>query len=288
MFDFKLVLWILRVFYLFGQNSVILQTYTSSAYKNRKKQQFLISFPPYLYLFMFLISLPIVIVYQQEYKIFFTYSSAIVNFTFLLATSLCLVYVSVQTMYLPNHLTKLVAKFKLLIVYLEKRLQLKLDSRDFLHTYLSKCGLIFFCWLLMFVVKLLTKTVPIQFLLCWSFTLLMKSVTNMHVLFFVDYLQFIYGALNVYYDNVLHEAIVTRTINWKGFTLVSVLRHYKYVHYQLWKCCRIINVYFGWIVLFLLLANFIEISYSVYWIFLYIAKDNMNRVLRKFTTYIYL
>lgn len=49
------------------------------------------------------------------------------------------------------------------------------------------------------------------------------------------------------------------------------IRHFKYIHFQLWKISKYINHIFGWSMAVIIFRNFIGLAYSGYWIYMLVS-----------------
>lgn len=58
---------------------------------------------------------------------------------------------------------------------------------------------------------------------------------------------------------------------------IENLRTFKNVHFRLWKMARDINGFFGWVLASVIIRNFLDASYDIYWAFLVINDHNNHR-----------
>lgn len=277
MFRIKPILRVLKIFYLFGQSPAYIQL------KTFHPNKFVTHILTILFLILFLILLPIIAMFQHDSSNSYSLTNHFVNLLFLFTIFLCSIVVCVTALCLPNHMQSLAIKFEFIIHYLAEQLQIYFKLKQFIQIYYFKCALIFFSWLLVIIIKtkIATNIIPIKLFTAWSFLLLMKTITVMHILFFIDLLHCSYKALNSHCESI-SCGILVKTAYSTNITYVSVLRHYKYMHFKLWACGNIINQYFGWILLILFVISCLEVTYALYWVFVYTAEGQRLRTIRKY------
>lgn len=274
--NFKVFSTVFKFFYFFGQDTVLVKMSDASIEKG-----IFIYLPSFFFIIVFVILTPITVSLQIEYKIFLAPSRAVMNCTFLTAIFSCSVTAYFQTFCAPKHLQRLLSKLNIILVHLRRQLQLDFKFPEFQRKFCIKCVCLFLSWFITFVVRMTitNQTVAYKLFFCWSFASFMKNVTNMHAVFFIDLLHCTYKTLNSHCDAMPYD-IFTRIISPNRNTYIGILRHYKYVHYKLSRSASIINEYFGWILCILCIVDFLEASYSVYFMFLFRAGANQHLIIR--------
>lgn len=272
------------VFYLLGQNLIVM--HPNYQKKNSLKYQFIVYFPTAFFLTLFFILTPVIVIQQQTFQLFNSNSDAFMNYVFILMGNLLNAIIFVQIITATDGLYNLIDKLNLLLKYLHERLKLNVSLRDFANAYVKKVFLLFSIIFLTIVVKSFISSRRSTQLHQWcQLTFIAyKNLVIVHLMFYIDLMHFLYKMYNNYMDVMCYD-ILTNVMHSNGNHYLSVLKHCKYVHYKMWKIVNMINNYFGWILLLIIVVNFIDICYATYWIFIYkdaLQKRTPHVILRKF------
>lgn len=103
--------------------------------------------------------------------------------------------------------------------------------------------------------------------------LLLSTFSIFHIIFYTDLLTFNLHHLNSiivrdteqYTTTSMSIAVASDKKRENGKMLHENMRKYKLVHYRLWQVSQLINDYFGWSIIALMLQCFVDIVYSLYW-----------------------
>lgn len=213
--------------------------------------------------------------------------------TYLLIFSECIVNLTVigQTICFRRHFRYLCRKYVTFENYIHLRTKRSVQFWKFQNT---------FCWLAVLLLSssVITWTVRKSIHSVVANTSLENGllvsqsvavVVNLHIIIHVELLDFFYVNVNDWLKSQVqlftvprvfdgHNAIVTQTCT--GYTHV---RHIKCIHFQLWDISRHINTIFGWSIVAVVIRNWVEVAYSVYWIYLYwILNGNRWFLLRTY------
>lgn len=201
-----------------------------------------------------------------------------------------LVFLEFFTM--PNGVRKLNSAYKDAIDYLERKLYVKIDYKPFERTFQWRLRFVLLVFLVILVMKILFNSyVGIESdEIAQFFIYYLKEFALLHILFHIEFVNFLLQTINTEF-NPCHKQCeyVVKPIQPKTIELLLAMRHCKYIHFRVWKIFRILNIRFGWILVALLLAILLDISYSSYWlwVFLYIHKSSneqikLQQIMRKY------
>lgn len=209
----------------------------------------------------------------------------LVNYIKLIVT-LCIATLVFTEYYLvPNGVRKLHRAYGDVIAYVEQKIYVQMPYDNFKCTFQRKWQLI----LAVFVAILVLKMIFVTYAdidsaeIAQLFVNNLKQFALMHILFHIEFVQFLMRTINAELKpmSMLNVAHQPTTIE-----LLFTLRHCKHIHYRIWRVFRIVNVRFGWILIALLLAALLDISYASYWAWVYIHKSTqehitLHRIMRK-------
>lgn len=114
---------------------------------------------------------------------------------------------------------------------------------------------------------------------CWH---ICTIITIIHILFYVDLLRYYLHQLNTSIQNTnIHDHLGTTA---KCLHMTKKIMNMKLIHFQLWEISQKINVTFGWTISALLLQQFIDSTYCLYWFIFVIVQRTATTItiLRRF------
>lgn len=184
---------------------------------------------------------------------------------------------------MPNGVRKLNFAYKDAIDYLERKLHVKIDYMPFKRSFRCKVRIVLLVFLLVLGIKILFNSyVGIESdEIAQFFIYYLKEFALMHILFHIDFVNFLMETINREFNPLPNQCeYVVKPIQPKTIELLLALRHCKYIHFRVWEIFRILNIRFGWVLVALLLAILLDISYSSYWlwVFLYIHKSSHEQI----------
>lgn len=191
------------------------------------------------------------------------------------------VVVIAEGILMPKVFVQTKNKFEELLSHLETRLNVCLPMAEFKRNFLLK----FFVSISILFGK--TLVIPLRRSFRVSDALLLmisnyKHFTAIHILLYIDFLQFIFGAINsqlIAIHRLRRQCAAVLPFQSSANEVVFCLKLYKLVHFKLWKIRQLVVRRFGLILIPLMLANVLEISYSAYWIIVYCISDRESHVI---------
>lgn len=183
------------------------------------------------------------------------------------------VLVVLEYFMMPNGVRKLNHVYRDTIDYLEQKLYVNIDYDLFKGTFQRKLQLVLVVFLLIFALKaIFVSYVDIEIgEIAQFFIYYLKLFALMHILFHIEFAHFLMQTINMEFNalNIQNESMI-KPMQPRTIALLHVLRHCKHIHFRVWDIFRILNIRFGWILMALLLATLLDITYSSYWMWVYI------------------
>lgn len=190
-----------------------------------------------------------------------------------------------------NGVQKLNSAYVDAIDYLERKLFVNIDYDRFKRSF--QCKLQIICWtcLLTFSIKIIFVSygkIPaseiVLFLLYY-----LKQFTLVHILFHIEFVHFLMQTINLEFEpmNMNNQCEFTiKSIQPKAIELLHTLCHCKFIHFRVWKIIQVLNIRFGWILIALMLATLLDVSFSSYWIWAFVHQAchehiEIHRFMRK-------
>lgn len=178
-----------------------------------------------------------------------------------------------ENFFMPNCVHKSNEKFQNLVFFLESELNIVFDKNEFMQHFRNK--LIVFLSVIFgaaFAQVFTFFSWEITFSELTSFYLVnAKHFTVAYILIWIDFLKCILISMNRQLD-IVQIHMSSRLFPSNIYQFLVTLKHYKLVHYEVWKVNQFLNRRFGWVLVIIVLANFLDISYSSYWLFVYIYR----------------
>lgn len=107
---------------------------------------------------------------------------------------------------------------------------------------------------------------------------LFSIIVTLHAVFYIGLVIYLMDNINNCYQAKLQVSgcILTPSHHFlcSGYEndLIS-LKRLKHLHYKLWEITKFVNQTFGWSITTLIFRNWIEIAYSIYWMYIYMMTD---------------
>lgn len=156
------------------------------------------------------------------------------------------------------------------IRYLENKMKIPINLRQFERSYFRKVTAIFLSAILsrFFIHSIKTQLYPPYLDTCCTIIIIFKCFATAHIVYYLDLLLYLLDCINSHFDA---QAI---DVDRKSFilhanALKKSFQELKLVHFQLRKIIAMINFRFGWIINGLSLEAFLYLTNNIYWIFLY-------------------
>lgn len=267
------------VFYLFGQSA-----YNPFIPHANTNKSVLVHIPRCIIFCVLLTAVCNISIIQYRNKTFRGISDSVVFFISLGAFLFTYLLVVLNSFVVPNGVQRIIGELMLITKYLKENLNVNVVFQVFEQNYLQKIR-IFLCVLLtMMCVRLtIASNVFVHLTEYWGFIIYaIKYISVLHIVFYIDFVTLLLHSINIPLA-VMQLETASKTVLSNSNVLVNCLRYHKYVHFKLWQISKLINFRFGWIMMGLLLSDSLDISFTVYWMFLYgfSYEGSSYQVLRK-------
>lgn len=186
-----------------------------------------------------------------------------------------------ESIFVPRAFNKLKSQFEYTTAYLETRLNVRIPMKEFKRNFMFKV-ILNIAMFLTTIAAARTKRAfqPVDVLIFLSMNY--KHFTTAHILLNVEYLKHILATLNRQFDGVQCEHAL-KVFNSNISEICFCFKLHKFVHFKLWKISQLINKRFGLILIALVMAYILEVSYSAYWIIVYWISNNTDiTIFRKY------
>lgn len=110
----------------------------------------------------------------------------------------------------------------------------------------------------------------------------------MHILFHIEFVRFLMETVNMEIDSSQKQQELTiKSMHMQSRTseLLQTLHHVKCIHFRVWKIVRVLNIRFGWILTGLLLGTLLDITFSSYWLYVFLhdaVHQTVNEFMREY------
>lgn len=172
-----------------------------------------------------------------------------------------------------------------LFVNLEQR---TIDYRLFRKPFTIKCIVMVICYVLhvaVFAILRIPRQNGFWHVVIFKLWNLSTMIMFIHAMFYIDLLRIYLQQmnLNIRNDNIQGH----RSENVKCRHTTKKMMKIKVIHFKLWEITQEINATFGWTILALLFQQFINSTYSMYWlIFIMVQHEDHIHALREFSNII--
>lgn len=189
-----------------------------------------------------------------------------------------------QNQFFGKNLQSLWTKLEAIEKHLCRPFEEPLDSSVFSKMYLPK---------FLLNVGLLIAHISIKFgfqskythITVQSFILFLQYfslLANLHMLFYITVFGYFLHSM-IQRVNQMFGGGIADSLQPKLNALIEFLAHCKLVHLKLWEAVQIVNDHFGWSLAAICIQNFFDVTYALYWIFLYMqADDDSYLTIRKY------
>lgn len=135
--------------------------------------------------------------------------------------------------------------------------------------FLNTCLMVLHCVVKFIIVSPYTHlTVQSSILLLQLFSMLV----NLHMLFYITIFQNFLTTLAVCIEDG-YRCGMSDIFYTNSNALIDFLIRCKVIHFKLWDAVQICNEHFGWTLAAMCIQNFMDVTYALYWIFLYIQSE---------------
>lgn len=197
-------------------------------------------------------------------------------------------FVLLEYFVVPNGVRTLHLAYKDAIDYLEQKLHFKINYEPFKRSFQCSLQIVFWTFLATLSIKfyfvLSGNANNTEFMLVFY----LKHFASMHILFHIEFVHFLMQTINMEFDPMENQQeLMLKLVQPESVELLQKLRHLKSVHFRIWKIIQILSTRFGWILIALMLATLLDITYSSYWIWMYIhntCAEHISLFMRKYSS----
>lgn len=196
--------------------------------------------------------------------------------------------VFLESFVVPNGVRKLNFAYQNATDYLEQKMYVKIDYELFKRSFQCHVKIVFWTFLLTLTIKMIFAfngdARYIEFVIVFFYYL--KHFASTHILFHVEFVHFLMQTINMEFNPMTNQnEFMVKTTQPKTIESLQILCHLKCIHLRMWKIIQIHNTRFGWILIALMLATTLDITYSSYWIWIFIhntCHEHINLFMRKY------
>lgn len=271
----------LLAFYLLGQNSFNPRINRDKYYNK------LINVAPSIISILSSFSASIMgIIYRYNYEGFYEQTDSVVTYVLLLLHFATNCVTMLQALFHASDMQLLFEKFENVQQQSRHHLHYEISFDNFDKGYRRKAGIVVtvFCAsvLIRFYFQSAKTHIVVQTaqMLLLGFTL----TDNLHSLFYIHLLMFFKSSLTGCVRNFANQSMLTHNVapsNGQSI-ITSNLRYVKRIHYLLFNISLTVNKCFGWGLVALMILNFVEVAYTLYWVFLYLSAYHSHLFIRKY------
>lgn len=199
--------------------------------------------------------------------------------------------VLIQCIFSKNHLASVNSTFRMLERFYAIHLGHSISYRAFRRQYKIKATALCIVFIPQFVI-FLRKTAVHGMTLAMQvkFMQIIKLVSILHNIFYIDLLNFYFAELNAVIRKDLTNNIVGKNVSYvskstPNLLICEKLRCYKTVHFHMWTMAQQISDFFGWSLVATILYIFVELVHATYffilrihppWIVLHIICESFS------------
>lgn len=162
-----------------------------------------------------------------------------------------------------------------------------IDYRLFRKAFTNKCMIIVISYMFnvgAFAVRIVPTRIGFWQLVIFKFWQFGSIVSTIHMMFYIDLLRYHLQQLNLSFRNINIQSRFDKTTT--SLQVTKKIMNMKLIHFKLWEISHKINVTFGWTISAVLFQQFVDSTYSLYWlIFLVVQRAATTiAILRRFPT----
>lgn len=259
----------LRIFHLVGQSLIIRNQ------NERSKCQYFIEYVPVVFVLLFhLLSVSIEVSQYYQNSGDITEKTALtiyfIRMTTLVSTQLIVI---IQIIKHPKGIRHILEIVNRLCFFMKNRMDVMLSFHKFKKQYLRRSIVVVGVHFLASFLKIIIVIGSCERFKMYQFISPVRSIFHacgkIHVLFYIEMFNWLFQIGINFIDAKLNEAEYGPSMiligNEDEYT--DILKLCKYVFFKLWDAMRHIEHYFGWFLISICLYSFIDILYSICWLF---------------------
>lgn len=192
---------------------------------------------------------------------------------YIMCELICIVAALFQSLFCEKDIISICETLHCIEAYLCVQVRLIPNFSNFFKRYLHKVFLISSLFCLMAGSKFLSPREHASYWVEYQFIMIRMLVIlpKMNALFFVSLLKSMIKFSNKFL--VLNIPVVDIIQLNRSHTYISVIKHYKFIHFKLFTVTTQINETFGWSLVAICVETMYEIALMLYWTFYYWHKD---------------
>lgn len=184
---------------------------------------------------------------------------------------------SIESFRMPNGTRNLKQIYSDVINYIEKLMSVRIAWDNFHREIYSKFKLVLICFSVTVFFRLWLRS-PLYgrvYELSSAILWLYRTMTVLHSIFYVDLLTLLISSISLTVK--VHRKIIAKRKSPKKIDeITDILRNVKHQHMKLWECGQIINEYFGWTLLIVVIDSAFTVTNDGYWLFLSVTLYGRN------------
>lgn len=188
------------------------------------------------------------------------------------------IFVLVQCICYKLHIAEIIDKIHDIDEYFLRQLEHRISYKKFKQKYNLKVFAILgiaIIYLLGYVARYFFNHRATLAVTMIKYLQLMTAFTYLHNIFYIDVLSFHLNELNsVIRKCILNNSNIVMVGPSDAANILKKLTYFKTIHFQIWELAQMINTYFGWSAITILLHAFSDLIYSAYWVFKELETDD--------------
>lgn len=178
---------------------------------------------------------------------------------------------TIECFRMKNGSWQLLKTFARMMNRLESRLAIKVDWSCLRKQMICNAiGVAFSSFFLIFYRLVFRSTFYGHWFEFWtSIPLVYRIASMLHIMFYVDLVTFGMSSMVVGLDTLRKKRILTNNMISHPNEIRNIVNFVKLHHLQIWQCCQVINKYFGFIFIAIILDSVVTITNAAYWAFVY-------------------
>lgn len=276
---------IIYTFYITGQS--VHNPYLNDIHESSAILQYI---PVFLLFCLTCCSGALVLFYQTYFAIDYGKTDTIVAYLFLLSDLIANLAMMVQKVVYNNNMRNIYHKYLYLDLFLRQKLNIRLNFQKYCKRFIRKVFIVLLVFMAMVVAKCFVRTNESDFILSQGYCLLrfLAILGKLHACFFIYLARNIFKSI---FDQTDDTFLIKQQARQFGqddlLKIIDNLKHFKIVHLKLYDIVMDINQVFGWGLLALCLEFFVDVSYSLYWIFCHFQTNSCQYAtcLRKYNIF---
>lgn len=239
-------------------------------------------FPAMLLLLLISFMTVFTVNYQYYSKRTFDRTEAIAGSIFFISEAGCSVAAIFQSLFNCNELLALTQRFQSIERYFVQCFQMQINYSKFTRRYFEKVVFILCVFGMIVAFKITSPNIKTSTFLEVQYCLLrfFVIIPKLNALFYISFLKSF-----IQFSNQLVRARDEHGIKRNHCHIIRIMKHYKYLHYQMFTVAREISDIFGWNLVATMISTFLETTFHLFSVFSYLNTDYHNDILSVLSKY---